>query len=249
MVNIISFILIVVVSIQSCRGFSHDVVNISNSISSESESATVFPVQLTSNSIFENIQVAENDLRSQVFKKREISFSGRSDIKAHGRSKAHNLHKIVISVKQSNIDILENYVNDISDPDSENFGAVITRDEIAAITDHLESTDYIIHHLEQLWRKEDFVSIEKSAFGEYITGLLCTWVHIFFSFYHLIIFLKSLLQFTYWRASWTLLSKNILNLRKMAESLSSFIVRGSIPCLFTLLLILAAYFLWSISLQ
>ena len=133
---------------------------------------------LSPNFIFENIDKIHVDVNEnpkvsanvKLFGIRESSLTDRTDIKFHGRADVSKRHKIVIAVKQSNLDLLEDLVNDISDPDSDNFGKVKTRDEIVAITNHIEASEHIIGYLNRHWREKGHVVIERSAFGEYISG-------------------------------------------------------------------------------
>jgi hypothetical protein len=133
---------------------------------------------LSPNFIFENIDKIHVDVNEdpkvsgnvKLFGIRESSITDRADIKSHGRADVSKRHKIVIAAKQSNLDLLEDLVNDISDPDSDNFGKAKTRDEIVAITKHIEASEHIIGYLKHRWRGNNHVSIERSAFGEYISG-------------------------------------------------------------------------------
>jgi hypothetical protein len=99
-----------------------------------------------------------------------LTHKNRKDIKRNGKSDRKQLHRIIISVKQSNLDILESFVDDISDPDSINFGCVKTRAEISALTDHTVSSNYIINYLNGAWREKSF-TVDKSVFGEYLSGM------------------------------------------------------------------------------
>lgn len=131
---------------------------------------------LTPNSIFENFDIIGFEMRTPVFQRHESVLVGRKDIKSHGRSVSSKPHKIIIAVKQYNLDALERLVDDISDPDSENFGAVRTREQINAITNHHDSSNYIIQYLKHLWHDNGEVQFDKSDFGEYISGtVLYSW--------------------------------------------------------------------------
>ena len=127
---------------------------------------------LTPNSIFKNVDIVGSEIRTPVFERHESALVGRKDIRSHGRSASCKPHKIIIAVKQSNLDVLKKLVDDISDPDSENFGAVRTREQINAITNHHDSSNYIIQYLAHLWQGNTEVQFDKSVFGEYISGKL-----------------------------------------------------------------------------
>lgn len=121
------------------------------------------------------LEIPEQKFSSDRFLfKRTVSESvqnRRKDIKLHGRSDVSAQHKIIIAVKQSNLDILEGIVNDISDPDSENFGKVMTRDEINTLTNHATSSDYIMSHLKTFFKGKS-PEITRSMYGEYISGFV-----------------------------------------------------------------------------
>ena len=141
----------------------------------KSLSSASFP---RSSSIFGNIakigeeeeKVHRNPTKFKVFGTRKVSLADRSDIHSHGRADFNSLHTIVIAVKQSNIDLLEELVNDISDPDSHNFGSVKTREAIAEITNHGEASSQVLAYLGSLWKGDDRVAINSGTFGEYISG-------------------------------------------------------------------------------
>ena len=134
---------------------------------------------LSPNSILENIDKSHLDVnkevpilasKAKVFGMRESSLTDRSDIKSHGRADVTKRHKIVIAAKQSNLDLLEELVSEISDPDSDSFGKVKTRDEIATMTNHGEASEHILAYIRRHWRGSEDVAIERSVFGEYISG-------------------------------------------------------------------------------
>lgn len=117
-------------------------------------------------------EYSRTEVFDRVIFKRSTKFLGkdRKDIKYHGRSDLNAQHKIIIAVKQSNLDVLQTLVNDISDPDSENFGRVMTREDIALLTNHATSSDYIFEHLKTVF-SDSSSKVTRSAYGEYISGL------------------------------------------------------------------------------
>lgn len=101
----------------------------------------------------------------------------RLDIINHGRSDVASMHKVIFVVKQSNIEELERFVLDISEPNSKNFGKFKTREEITALTSHTASTSYIVRFFKSFWKGKHFV-IEKSSYGEFISGNYWSWIKI-----------------------------------------------------------------------
>ena len=135
--------------------------------------AISIPIPINSQSIFENVgqigRIDHDQMISKLFHKRTASLSSRKDISYSGRSDNRKMHKIIIAVKQSNLEILEQFVHDVSDPDSPNFGLFKSRHEILALTEHSASSEYIVRFLKRYWKGKSF-SIEKNIFGEYISG-------------------------------------------------------------------------------
>ena len=109
------------------------------------------------------------NFRRSVYDMPISSLVDRKDIVRRGRAFSANLHKIVFAVKQSNLDLIEQFVNRISDPDSDSFGHGMSRTEIVDLTNHSASCDKIIKYLESFWHGKSF-TINKSKFGEYIAG-------------------------------------------------------------------------------
>lgn len=137
------------------------------------ETYTDLPSSLHSISIFSGANFVEDEMRTSTFKRHKSSLKGRHDIQFHGKSNVGKQHEIIIAVFQSNLDQLEEIVLDISDPDSVNFGAVRTRDEIIAITNHRDSCNIITRFLKRIWRDNILeVKVEESNFGEFIKGIL-----------------------------------------------------------------------------
>eukprot|EP01036_Dinobryon_divergens_P026329 gene26330-34960_t len=108
-----------------------------------------------------NDKVPKLSSKVKLFGKRESSIIDRPDIKSHGRADVSKRHKIVIAVKQSNLDLLEELVNNISDPDSENFGKVKTRDEIVIMTNHGKASEHILAYI----GVETIALLSKEAFS------------------------------------------------------------------------------------
>ena len=118
-----------------------------------------------------------DEMRTSSFKRHKSSLKGRQDIQLHGKSDTRKRHEIVIAVVQANLDQIEEIVRDISDPDSINFGAVRTKDEIISLTNHRESCDIITRYLKAIWRSNvSEVAIKESDFGEFIKGKVCRFI-------------------------------------------------------------------------
>jgi subtilase family serine protease len=96
----------------------------------------------------------------------------RPDIYKFGRSHSEIAHKVVIAVQQLNLDVLETLVRDIADPDSKNYGKHKSMADIQDMTSNTVSTNYVISYFETTWLHEQF-KIEKSIFGDFITGKSC----------------------------------------------------------------------------
>ena len=122
-----------------------------------------------SSSVSSSVPVTLSELPHKTFYRHESQKFNRQDIVKHGRSDVTSMHKVIIAVKQSHIDELVQFVEDISNPSSRNFGNFKTRDEIAELTSHATSTAYIVSCLKSFWEGK-LVDIEQSSYGDYVSG-------------------------------------------------------------------------------
>lgn len=123
--------------------------------------------------MLENIaEVRLPRVRKVVIEKSSIfSPAQRPDINKFGRAHPEFAHKVVMAVRQLNLDQLDTLVHDVSDPASKNYGKHQSMAEIQAMTSNTVSTNYIWSYLERTWPHEQF-TMEKSEFGDFITGEL-----------------------------------------------------------------------------
>lgn len=75
-------------------------------------------------------------------------------------------HTVIFAVKQQNLDELERIFWEVSDPNSKEYGAFMTRQEVADLTTNLHSERVLTEYLSSM---PDVQSVLRSTFGEYLT--------------------------------------------------------------------------------
>mmetsp|Transcript_29923 Transcript_29923/g.41087 ORF Transcript_29923/g.41087 Transcript_29923/m.41087 type:complete len:444 (+) Transcript_29923:111-1442(+) len=121
-------------------------------------------------SVLENIaEVTLPKIRKIVIEKNSLfNPAHRPDLNQIGRTHPEFSHKVVIAVRQLNLDQLDELVHDISDPDSKNYGKHQSMAEIQAMTANTESTNFIIAYLRRTWPHGHF-TMKTSEYGDFIT--------------------------------------------------------------------------------
>jgi len=113
-------------------------------------------------------------------------FENRNDYVKSSSDSRDAIHEVVFAVKQRNLDLLENYLYEVSDPKSSKFGKHWNRAQVANLTSNSVGTDFIANYL-----KTNGAEItDKTRYGEYITAQapLSLWEKLFattfYSFKH-----------------------------------------------------------------
>lgn len=101
-----------------------------------------------------------------VFRELAAGLSSRTDLVKQDRVSPGYIHEIMFGIQQRNIDVLTVMLHDISDPDSDNYGQHMTREEIEEISSNPESRDVVIRYLEQ----SGATIISQSHHGEFVTA-------------------------------------------------------------------------------
>eukprot|EP01040_Poterioochromonas_malhamensis_P001127 gene1128-1196_t len=106
--------------------------------------------------------------------------------KALALEKLHQEHEVIFAIKPKNIDKLEQTLKEVSDPNHENYGKYLTRDQIAELTRNEEGNKIVKEYVKSL-----NLSVQKeSEYGDFITvtAPLSSWqTHLktnFFEFKH-----------------------------------------------------------------
>jgi len=76
------------------------------------------------------------------------------------------LHEVIFSVKQRNLDMLDQFLMEVSTPKSPKYGKYLTRAEVATITANPEATSAIEAYLKSAGAEV----VRKTRYGEYITA-------------------------------------------------------------------------------
>jgi hypothetical protein len=111
-------------------------------------------------------KINKEELSTQYLNMEDAKLKYRDDIKQLQRSNENDYHEIVIVVKKLNMDMIYNYLVDVSDPNSLNYGHHYTKQRIADITTNQVAVDKIIEYL----TNNDIEIISQSKYGEFITA-------------------------------------------------------------------------------
>jgi len=86
-------------------------------------------------------------------------------------------HKVVIAIKQLNLDYLENFVHEVSDPSSSAYGKFLSREEVGKLTINKPGLDAVKEYL----LANDIIEQQETLYGEYITvtSTLEKWENLF----------------------------------------------------------------------
>jgi subtilase family serine protease len=84
---------------------------------------------------------------THVFQESMPYLASRSDIVKQTSLLPTHVHEVVFAVQQKNIDVLERMLNDVSDPDSANYGQHLSGEQVAALTMNPEARDAIVNYL------------------------------------------------------------------------------------------------------
>ena len=90
----------------------------------------------------------------------------RSDLAKKDRAPAEHIHEVMFAVQLLNMDQLEEVLLDVSNPNSDNYGKYMTKDQITSLTSNPEANDAIKNHLIEIGAK--FIS--ETHGGEYISA-------------------------------------------------------------------------------
>lgn len=121
-----------------------------------------------------------------VFREFAAGLSSRTDLVKQDRVSPEYIHEVMFGIQQRNMDFLTVMLHDISDPDSDNYGQHMTREEIEEMSSNPESRDAVIRYLEE----SGATVISQSHHGEFVTahGPISLWEKLFdtefFLFHH-----------------------------------------------------------------
>lgn len=92
-------------------------------------------------------------------------FDSRNDWARSGYADGSQLHTVMFAIKQNNLDVLEKIFWEVSDPKHPKWGKHLTRQQVADITAHQNSTAIVSQYLNQ-----QQVEMKVSPYGEFITA-------------------------------------------------------------------------------
>ena len=109
--------------------------------------------------------------------KHSTNHESRKDYIKGKRANGSYMHRIIIAIKQNNIDVLERILNEVSDINSINYGRHKTRQEVGDLVQNSDGSLAV-----KQWLETHSVNIiSESLFGEYITvdATVSTWETMF----------------------------------------------------------------------
>lgn len=86
-------------------------------------------------------------LHSHIFKESIPSLYSRTDLVDRSPLRGDHSHELVFVIRQNNMDLLEQTLNEISDPSSPTYGQHLSAEQISAITLNPEARDAIVDYL------------------------------------------------------------------------------------------------------
>lgn len=105
-------------------------------------------VHVESNFTDRSVLRSYNDRVTHVFQESMPRFDSRSDLLKKERTKRDHIHEVIFAVQMKNMDELTRMLHDISDPDSDNYGKHLTKDQLHDMISNpvacMELTSYII---------------------------------------------------------------------------------------------------------
>lgn len=107
----------------------------------------------------------------------------RDDFTIVGFPKPSQLHDVVFAVKQQNLDTLNDFLMDVSNPKSSNYGRYMNRDAIANLTANVAGTKAVVTYL----LAQGVTNIKSGLHGEYIVAEapVSTWESLFDTTFYL----------------------------------------------------------------
>ena len=88
-----------------------------------------------------------------VFKENMPGVSMRSDLLRSDRVHGASVHEVVFVIRQRNMEELTGILNDVSDPESPNYGQHLSREKVTNMTSNPESRDAILSYLSSIGSK------------------------------------------------------------------------------------------------
>jgi tripeptidyl-peptidase I len=94
-----------------------------------------------------NLRGIDKSQDKHVYRDGMPHLTTRSDIIKQTPLLPSHIHEVIFAVKQKNMDKLERILNDVSDPDSANYGQHMSGEQVGALTMNPEARDAIVNYL------------------------------------------------------------------------------------------------------
>jgi tripeptidyl-peptidase I len=113
-----------------------------------------------------NLRGIDKSQDTHVYRDGMPHLASRSDIIKQTPLPPSHIHEVIFAVQQKNMDVLETILNDVSNPDSANYGQHLSGEQVGALTMNPEARDAVINYL---YANGASVTAE-SLNGEFITA-------------------------------------------------------------------------------
>ena len=124
------------------------------------------PLSPLSSSLPVNDNTRIDGRTTKIFMERTPS-ARRKDVKKTVRAAAERIHYLVFAIKQRNMDLIEEILEDISDPKSPRYGEYKTRKEVDEMTSNPIGWNTTVNHLKSI---RGVTIVGETPHGEYITA-------------------------------------------------------------------------------
>jgi Pro-kumamolisin, activation domain len=111
-------------------------------------------------------EIKTEEVEIHVFKEFAAGLSSRADLVKRERVSHDHIHEVIFAIQQMNVNKLTELLQDVSDPDSPNYGKHRSRDEIEEIASNPASRNFLLQFLQNLGA----TIVSESMFGEYVTA-------------------------------------------------------------------------------
>eukprot|EP01041_Mallomonas_annulata_P012195 gene12195-25619_t len=106
-----------------------------------------------------------SDSMVKKVRKEDAKLHERPEFQVVGTPHPDTIHEVLFAIKQNNLDKLESFLHEVSDPDSPKYGEFWTRDEVADLTSNQIGSNKVSEYL-----TKNNVEVFPTPYGEFITA-------------------------------------------------------------------------------
>ena len=125
----------------------------------------------------------KNYAETHILKDSIPQLSSRNDLLKGRRAQHDRMHEVVFMIQQRNMDELTRILHDVSDPESENYGQHMTKEEVVKMTANPEGRDAVVSYLQL----NGAILVSETLNGEYVTATapVSVWERLFNTDFHI----------------------------------------------------------------